>query len=308
MTQLTLIEQNELQQHEAVIERGLKTFVEVGMALAAIRDGGLYKQSHATFEDYCQRRWRMARQTAYQYIDAAQVTENVRNCGHLPAPANEAQARPLARLEPEQQREAWALTVETAPHGIVTAAHVKKTVRMLERGKKGSDQPLAFPQGTFSVIYADPPWSYDNSGFTQSAASHYETMATDEICELSVGSLCTPDSVLFLWATSPLLDEAFKVISAWGFTYKASMVWNKGKAPGMGWFVQTEHELLLIATREANTHPKSKPKSVVGQPPGQHSAKPDVFYGLIESMYEGPYCELFARRPRNGWSNWGNEV
>ena len=164
------------------------------------------------------------------------------------------------------------------------------------------------PLGTYSVIYADPPWAYDNSGFAQSAASHYPTMPTQEIAALPIGNLCTVDTVLFLWATSPLLPEALGVIEAWGFEYKASMVWDKGRAPGMGWFVQTQHELLLIATRDGNPHPLIKPVSVMRFEAGEHSAKPHEVYAIIESMYVAPYIELFARHAHEGWGVWGNEV
>lgn len=109
---------------EDTIERGLTTFVEVGAALLEIRDSRLYRATHGTFEDYCRDRWQMARRTAYQLIDAAGVIENVRNCAQI-LPITESQARPLASLEPEVQREVWQRAVETAPSGKVTAAHVQ---------------------------------------------------------------------------------------------------------------------------------------------------------------------------------------
>ena len=168
-------------------------------------------------------------------------------------------------------------------------------------------QARPFPTGKYRVLYADPPWSYNNSGFVQSAASHYPTMTTEAICGIPVRALTTSETVLFLWATSPLLPDALRVMDAWGFTYKASMVWDKGKGPGIGWFVRTCHELLLIGTRDDNAHPLTKPDSVVHAPPSGHSAKPSEFYALIESMYPGPYCELFSRNARAGWEMWGNE-
>ena len=126
-----------LAHYEAIIERGLKTFVEVGNALLAIREGKLYRhrEGYATFEDYCSKRWGFARRTAYQYMDAAQAAENVRNCAQI-SPANEAQARPLTQLEPEQQRAVWQQAVETAPLGDngkprVTGAHVQRIVEQV---------------------------------------------------------------------------------------------------------------------------------------------------------------------------------
>ena len=187
--------------------------------------------------------------------------------------------------------------------GKVSGAH-KKLIK--KRQAEMESPPL--PTGTYSVIYADPPWSYSNSGFAQSAAQHYPTMSTEDLCEMPIAEMCHPGTVLFMWATSPLLPEALSVLKAWGFTYKASLVWCKGKAPGMGWFVRTAHEFLLIGTREDNTHPRTRPFSVISAESGAHSKKPTEVYAMLEEMYEGPYVELFARRPVSGWEGWGNEI
>ena len=76
---LTAVELSELDKHEEIIKRGLKTFADVGNALLAIRDAGLYRENHTTFEEYCKERWGIARRTAYQLMDGAKVVENVRN-------------------------------------------------------------------------------------------------------------------------------------------------------------------------------------------------------------------------------------
>lgn len=118
-----------LEQLEVVIERGLNTFVEVGQALMDIRDGRLYRQGYATFEDYCRERWGWERRHAYRLMDAASAVENVsRGTQNMPLPTSERQVRPLTQLEPTQQRETWARVVETAPEGKVTAAHVQAVV------------------------------------------------------------------------------------------------------------------------------------------------------------------------------------
>jgi hypothetical protein len=119
----------ELEQLENVIKQNIGAFYEVGRALMEIRDKGLYKDvlGYDTFEQYCKERWDFARRTAYQFIDSVKVVENVRNCAQTPV--NESQTRPLARLEPDKQREAWQKAVETAPEGKVTAAHVSKVVK-----------------------------------------------------------------------------------------------------------------------------------------------------------------------------------
>lgn len=157
---------------ERIIERGLQTFVEVGQALIEIRDRRLYKLSHQTFEDYCQERWGLARRTAYQYIEASEVVanieQNVRNCAHLPA--NEAQARPLVSLPPEQQVEVWQKAVETAPRDSegsprVTAKHVASVATAPVPPADGLQEPdlppleaseVVSPSKTFSTPAVSP--------------------------------------------------------------------------------------------------------------------------------------------------------
>lgn len=161
LIEFTTIEKETLVACEAVIARGLNTFVEVGNALAKIRDGKLYRETHKTFEDYCRDRWGFARRTAYQFIDAAAVVENVRNCAQIEPPANEAQARPLSRLEPAEQVAVWQEAVETAPNGKVTAAHVAEVVERRNGGPPGDSMSVHYssrtdewetPQDLFDIL------------------------------------------------------------------------------------------------------------------------------------------------------------
>jgi len=203
----------------------------------------------------------------------------------------------VAALEPKEQDR----LLDRAEHESLTRAELRAAVRDLKR--------IALPpppRGEYRVILADPPWDYDNSGFEQSAAQHYPTVPTGEIAALRPPAAA--DAVLFLWATSPLLPDAQRVMEAWGFAYKASFVWVKDRAPGIGWFVRTRHELLLVGVRGAIGHPSAQPDSIIDGKVAEHSHKPEAAYGLIESMYDGPYVELFARRARAGWHAWGNEV
>lgn len=122
---LTTIESRALAEHEAVIERGIKTFYEVGIALADIRDRKLYRAEHGTFEEYCQQRWQMTRSRAYQMIDAAGVVSTIVDTA-LPAPANEGQARELGRIPEPERADVWRETVERTD-GKPTAAAVRET-------------------------------------------------------------------------------------------------------------------------------------------------------------------------------------
>jgi hypothetical protein len=121
-----------MEANEQIIEHGLQTFYEVGGALATIRDDRLYRSTHDTFEDYCRERWGMSRRYANLLIVSSDVVANLGTMVPM-LPTSERQVRPLSVLEPEQQREAWQRSVETAPTGKPTAAHVERVVEEMKR-------------------------------------------------------------------------------------------------------------------------------------------------------------------------------
>ena len=187
----------------------------------------------------------------------------------------------------------------------ISAGEGKSIKQLVVELKRREAQELPFPDGKYRVIYADPPWQYNNSGFVTSAEEQYPTMSTEEIGNLPVKDLADENAVLFLWATNPLLEDALKVCKAWGFDYKTNFVWVKNQHTG-GFYCFGQHELLFIATK-GSMLPKtgSLHSSVVNASRREHSRKPDEFYGIIEAMYDGPYIELFARNKREGWNGWG---
>jgi N6-adenosine-specific RNA methylase IME4 len=166
----------------------------------------------------------------------------------------------------------------------------------------------------FRVIYADPAWSYNDKQDTPQlggAAKHYDTMSISQLCELPVKSISEKDSVLFLWVTSPLLEDAFTVINAWGFKYKTSFIWDKVKH-NMGHYNSVRHEILLIATKGSCT-PDNKTlyDSVQSiERNDNHSEKPIEFLNIIDDLYNyGDKLEMFCRNIKKAnWFGWGNEL
>ena len=213
------------------------------------------------------------------------------------------------RPRADQQRIATAVLSGEDARNAMRELHRDERVARLAEIVKGN-AALDGGVGRHPVIYADPPWRYEHAeSRTREIENQYPTMELDAICALPVQDVTTDDAVLFLWATSPKLAEALRVVEAWGFVYRTCMVWDKERI-GMGYYARQQHELLLIATRgqPPAPAPEARPPSVIRAPRGEHSAKPERFYEIIEAMYGPlPKLELFCRSPRAGWKVWGNQ-
>jgi len=141
---------NDLEHLERVIHMNLQSFYELGRALMEIRDRELYKikngGKYGTFEAYCREVWDMSKMHAYRLMDSCSVVDTVKSNPRVTSIPNcERQARPLAKLEPDQQIEAWGKAVETAPEGKVTAAHVYKIVKDMTAPVKPRIPAVHFP-------------------------------------------------------------------------------------------------------------------------------------------------------------------
>jgi len=195
---------------------------------------------------------------------------------------------------------------EIKPDGITISKAYSQAKQAVQR-RSVADAPR-LPAGKYQVIYADPPWPYDNSGLGGSAESHYPAMSLEELAGLDIVSLTGDNGVLFLWVTSPFLPEGLRLCYRWGFQYKASFVWIKDKSTygKLGFYNYSQHEFLFAATK-GSCLPRSGSlvPSVIVAPKREHSAKPELVYEIIERMYPGPYIELFARKRRPNWESWG---
>ena len=172
----------------------------------------------------------------------------------------------------------------------------------------------------YDVILADPPWNYSNSGCRGAAENQYPTMSVEDICNLHVGELAKDNSVCILWCTWPQLQEGMKVLNAWGYRYITGFPWVKitsiapnlwGKIEikvpyGIGFWARGCTEFVMIGTK-GNASPPDGQFIGLLSPNLFHSRKPEDIYHYAESI-PGRKIELFARRKREGWDAWGNEV
>ena len=174
----------------------------------------------------------------------------------------------------------------------------------------------------FRVICADPPWLFNDKlpGETRGASKQYQCMTTHEICNFELPPIAD-DAVLFLWRVAAMQQSALDVASAWDFAVKSEVIWLKKTSQGRRWFgmgrtVRAEHETCIIATRGRPEILNHSIRSTfvteldfegLSAEVGKHSEKPEEFYKIVESIVRGPYCELFARRQRPGWTCLGDQ-
>jgi N6-adenosine-specific RNA methylase IME4 len=194
------------------------------------------------------------------------------------------------------------------------AQRLRRAERERALGAWISSAPSLFTGELYGLIYADPPWqfvNYSEAGMAKSAANHYPVMSLEKIKALEIPA--AGDSVLFLWATTPMLAAAFDVLEAWRFSYVSAIVWDKVHC-GHGYWTRDRSELLLIGKRGAIPAPApgTQPESLFSEPRGAHSAKPARIYAMLEAMFPSlPKLELFARpgaEVRPGWHLWGFEA
>ncbi|MGH9506926.1 MAG: MT-A70 family methyltransferase [Terriglobales bacterium] len=172
------------------------------------------------------------------------------------------------------------------------------------------------PVGT---ILADPPWRFANRT-GKMAPEHrrlhrYRTMTVQEICSLPVARICAAKSHLYLWCPNALLAWGLRVMEAWGFAYKTNIVWLKIRKDGgpdgrgVGFYYRNVTELVLFGTRGQlrTLQPGRRMVNLIAAMKAGHSRKPDELYDMIEQCSPGPFLELFARYPRRGWMQWGDE-
>ena len=213
--------------------------------------------------------------------------------------------RILAEI-PEEKFEQFIAETKSAAEELTSRSALAIGLKLRRQAQIRNVPDL--PLGKYQVIYADPPWAYDNTGLGGSAESHYPTMSTDELAQLDISSRAGDDAVLFLWVTSPFLPEGLELCRAWGFEYKTTFIWIKDRSTygKLGFYNYGQHEFLFVATRgSCLPQPGTLEPSVLFAPKRQHSEKPEAMYKLIERMYPGPYIELFARKTRPNWATWG---
>lgn len=243
----------------------------------------------------------------YPHGATGRVNDKLARAAGISRRTLEKAAAVVAAAEREPER-FGGLVEEMDRCGRVNGVHKKLTVAQKAETIRKESPPLP-GHGPYRVIVADPPWAYDNRAADPSprSACPYPQMSIAEICSLPVGGIAHDDALLWLWTTNAHMREAFTIVDAWGFRHKTIMTWVKSKMGiGDGLRGQTEH--CLLAVRGAPTVQLSNQTTVLHAPAGAHSAKPDAFYAVVETLCPAPrYAELFQRAARPGWDGHGDE-
>ena len=175
------------------------------------------------------------------------------------------------------------------------------------------------PKKRYSIIYADPPWDYkgqkQHAGAgkkdTGGAVSHYSTVKLKDLKTLDISSIAAPNCLLFMWATSPHLDQAIELGKSWGFSWATvAFVWDK-KRVNPGFYTMSQCELCLVFKRGKIPNPRGarNVRQLVKSKREKHSKKPDKVRNKINKMFpDQKKIELFARKRVKGCDTWGLEA
>ncbi|CDX26858.1 putative MT-A70 family protein [Mesorhizobium plurifarium] len=198
------------------------------------------------------------------------------------------------------------------------------------------------PTGGFKTMLIDFPWEFEHwsdKGQGKAPQRHYDCLSIEEICSVPIDALMADDCAVFIWFTWPLMMEWARVIRALGLDYGGlGWEWLKynpktGKyAFGGGYGTRKNLEpcvlcmkgdpqlrqpiesdmlgpaVVPVGVRSVRDFIEAMPLDAIRQPRRVHSQKPDEQYERIETLFDGPYVELFSRADRPGWVSWGNQT
>ena len=169
------------------------------------------------------------------------------------------------------------------------------------------DETVKLPEGVFEVLVVDPPWAY-NRGYDPEGsrvANPYPELSQQQLKELQLPA--AGNSVLFLWTTHQFIWDAKELLTHWGFTYKAMMVWDKEKI-GMGVWLRMQCEFCLVGIKGKPIWENTTWRDIIREPRRQHSRKPESFYRMVEDVTAGRKLDYFSRGERDGWEIYGNDT
>jgi len=205
------------------------------------------------------------------------------------------------------------VSINSAYQEIKKEEKKKSRLEKIEEIKEEISKGLKAPNGLYDIIAIDPPWEYSERGGSSSKSFEengnrggvdYPTMTVEELKKIKIPS--KNDCVIFLWTTHAFLKDSFDLLNAWGFNYKATIVWDKVKM-GMGRNIRMQVEFCLLATKGNPILNGSGERDIITEPRREHSRKPEAFYSKVDNMTAGYKLDYFAREKRENWFTYGAE-
>jgi len=199
-------------------------------------------------------------------------------------------------------------TIQKVKAKIKTAARIAD---IASQEKEIVETALPVTARKYHVISIDPPWPYEGGSKTsfdpdgRRVANPYPEMSIEAIKEIALP--VNDDAILWLWTTHKFLPDSFEILKAWGFDYRATMVWDK-ESIGMGHWLRMQCEFCLLATKGSPVWSNTNQRDIIAAARREHSRKPDEFFKMVDNICVGAKLEYFSREQREGWDVFGNDT
>lgn len=197
-------------------------------------------------------------------------------------------------------------------NGVNTLRREVNNVMRERRKVEIAENPPELPAGLYSTVVIDPPWPVvkiardvrpNQTGFD------YPTMKVEDIERLNIQERLQNDAFVFLWTTQRFLPASIAMMQRWDLSYRFTMVWHKPGGFQVVGGPQFNAEFVVVGALGSPQFLDTKAFPVAfNAPRGKHSEKPDEFYDLLKRVAPGPRLDMFARKERNGFDVWGEEV
>lgn len=223
-------------------------------------------------------------------------------------------AQRIANLDDQQFENYISETKSTNEELTLTGA--VRLAKQIIRGEKIEEQKeelkkenLILPDGLYDVIVIDPPWKYETEYNPDNpfgrVSNPYPEMTQTEILKIKIPS--KNDCILWLWTTNAFMKDAFELLDEWGFVPKTILTWNKINM-GVGYWLRNVTEHCILATKGSPIWTNKTYTTLITEKRTTHSTKPEGFYKMVDEICVGRKLDYFARKKRNGWDVFGDEV
>ena len=206
--------------------------------------------------------------------------------------------------------------LEKIKSGELTLMDVKREERIKKINKQKEDlerESLNNIEGDYDVIVIDPPWkyfeedstSYDPKTWHTRGVAPYPTMSIEQIKNITLPA--KDDCVLWLWTTNKHIFDCREILNSWGFEIKSILTWDKDMI-GIGRWLRSQTEHCILAIKGKPYFNNTKWSTLIREKRTTHSTKPQIFYTIVNEICAGRKLDYFARKKREGWDVYGDEV